>query len=86
MTRGLTPWSRWSPYQRQQNRQQAAKFASNICEAFRETGDWQTLIYHFARQVYLPKGIPPDLLAEAVIRELEITSLEEIVMKTMMRR
>jgi len=90
MTRGLAPWSRLASSQSQQNREKAAQLASEAIDRFRSTGDWRWLVAEVVKTAAAHsvssanRRLNTDLLAEALTRELETVSLEEILMRNLL--
>lgn len=84
--RGLPSWSKFAQSQSRARRQEAENKAHDIAEHLRYGGNWRIFVNEVvnwsatAGRSKLPQG----LIAEAIIRELENTSLEDIVMKNML--
>lgn len=85
MSDGMTPWSKYSNSQPRGNRVIAEQNCHMIFTALRESGDWRLAVTLFVEFAASHPNMS-RLWTEAIIREMEVTSLEEIVMKTIMRR
>ena len=87
----LAPWSQYALSQGRNRRIWAEGDAKDLVDVFRMSGDWRAFIVSACDRLIMRYGkehkysYPPALFAEALSRELETVSLEEIVMKNMTR-
>lgn len=85
-SRGLANWSRYANSQSKDKRGRAALEAKILVDELRRSGDWRTLIGEvciIVAQGAASKLFPAQLFAEALTRELETCSIENIVMKNL---